>query len=80
MLLNVRKSHIKKEIFYRERDENERRVFAEELSQITEETDVIYVDEAGVQKEMNPIRGRTKRGVKLYQETNGKRVKKSPET
>ena len=52
-------------------------MFAEELSQITEETDVIYVDEAGVQKEMNPIRGRAKRGVKLYQETSGKRLKKT---
>ena len=52
-------------------------MFAEELAQITEETDVIYVDEAGVQKEMNPIRGRAKRGVKLYQETSGKRLKKT---
>ena len=25
---------------------------------------------------MNPIRGRAKRGVKLYQETSGKRTKK----
>jgi len=73
----VRKSHIKKEIFYRERDEEERRVFAETLAQIPEETNVIYVDESGVQKEMNPIRGRAKRGVKLHQETSGKRLKKT---
>jgi transposase len=46
------------------------------LSEISEETDVIYVDESGVQKEMNPIRGRAKRGIKLYQETSGKRTKK----
>jgi transposase len=37
---------------------------------------VIYVDEAGVVEEMNPIRGRAKRGVKLYQETSGKKLKK----
>jgi hypothetical protein len=72
----VRKSHIKKEIYYKERDEAERAAFAEELAQIAEETDIIYVDESGVQQEMNPIRGRAKRGVKLYQETSGKRVKR----
>jgi transposase len=37
---------------------------------------VIYVDESGVQKEMNPIRGRAKRGVRVYQETSGGRIKK----
>ena len=37
---------------------------------------MIYVDESGVQKEMNPLRGRAKRGVKLYQETSGKRIKR----
>jgi hypothetical protein len=46
------------------------------LSEISEKTDVIYIDECGVQKEMNPIRGRAKRGVKIYQETTGKRHKK----
>ena len=51
-------------------------MFIEELDQIPETTDVIYLDESGVQKEMNPIRGRAKRGVKLYQETSGKRTKK----
>jgi len=73
----VKKSHIKKEIYYKERDEEERRVFEDELSKIPEKTDVIYVDESGVQKEMNPIRGRAKRGVKLYQKTSGKRLKKT---
>ena len=32
--------------------------------------------ESGVQKEMNPVSGRSKRGVKPYLETSGKRVKK----
>jgi hypothetical protein len=72
----VRKSHIKKEIYYKEREEAERREFIEELSQIPKETDVVYVDECGVQQEMNPIRGRAKRGVKIYQKTTGKRHRK----
>jgi hypothetical protein len=46
------------------------------LAEIPKETDVVYVDEAGIQKEMNPIRGRAKRGVRLYQETTGRRLKK----
>ena len=46
------------------------------LGKIPETTDVIYVDESGVQREMNRTRGRAKRGVKLYQETSGKRTKK----
>jgi hypothetical protein len=37
---------------------------------------VIYVDESGVQQEMNPTHGRSKRGVRLYQETSGRRTKK----
>jgi transposase len=46
------------------------------LAAIPTETDVVYVDESGVQQEMNPIRGRSKRGVRIYQETSGRRVKK----
>jgi len=72
----VRTLRLKKEPFYKERDEEERKQFDEELAKIPEDTDVIYVDEAGIQKEMNPTRGRAKRGVKLYQETTGKRTKK----
>ena len=72
----MRKSHIKKEIFYKERDESERVRFIDELSKIPEAVDVVYVDESGIQKEMNPTHGRAKRGVKLYQEISGKRIKK----
>jgi transposase len=81
--LEREKITLKKEIYYKERDEEERAEFMEELGKIPEGTDVIYVDEAGVQKELNPIRGRAKRGIKLYppagragQETTGKRTKK----
>ena len=62
--MNREKITYKKEIFYKERDENERTAFINELNQLPENIDVVYVDESGVQKEKNPIRGRAKRGVK----------------
>jgi hypothetical protein len=39
-------------------------------------TPVVYVDEAGVQQEMKRTRGRSKRGVKIFAEINGKRTPK----
>jgi transposase len=36
----------------------------------------VYVDEAGVQQEMKRTHGRSKRGVKLFVETTGKRTRK----
>jgi transposase len=72
----VRKSRLKKEPFYKERDEKEREAFDKELAEIPSETPVIYVDESGVQQEMKRTHGRSKRGVKLYVETTGKRSKK----
>ena len=62
----MKKLRLKKESFYKERDE--------ELAKIPEDVDVVWVDEAGVQKEMNPTLGRAKRGIELYQETTGKRT------
>lgn len=41
------------------------------------ETDVIYIDESGVEQEMNPTHGRSKRGVKLYQEITGRHIKRT---
>jgi len=46
------------------------------LSGLPENTPVVYVDEAGVQQEMNRTHGRARRGVKLFVETTGKRTKK----
>jgi len=46
------------------------------LAELPEDTPVVYVDEAGVQQEMKRTHGRSKRGVKLYVETTGKRTKK----
>ena len=70
--LKLEKITLKKEIFYKEGEENERKKFIEELNQLPQDADV----ESGVQKEMNPVSGRSKRGVKPYLETSGKRVKK----
>jgi len=73
----VRKLRLKKEPFYKERDDEERRKFDVELSKIPKKTSVTYVDESGVQKEMRRTHGRAKKGVKLYVETFGKRSKKT---
>jgi len=72
----VKKSRLKKEPFYKERDEKEREEFDKELAEIPEVTPVVYVDEAGVQQEMKRTRGRSKRGRKLFVEIGGKRTKK----
>ena len=72
----MRKLRLKKEPFYKERDEKEREEFDRELAEIPSETPVAYVDEAGIQQEMKRSHGRAKRGVKLYVETSGKRSKK----
>ena len=46
------------------------------MGEISEDTPVVYVDQAGVQQEMKRTHGRSKRGVKLHVETSGKRTKK----
>jgi transposase len=72
----VRKLRLKKEPFYKERDEEERKEFDEKLAELPEGTPVTYVDQSGVQQEMKRTHGRARRGVKLYVETSGKRSKK----
>jgi len=72
----VKKSRLKKETLYEERDEKERAEFDEKLAEIPQETEVVYVDESGVQTQMRRIRGRAKRGVKIPLEIRGKRAKK----
>ena len=71
----MRKSRLKKEPFYRERNEGEREAFDQQLAEIPEDTPVVYVDEAGIQQQMQRTHGRSKRGVKLFVETSGKRTK-----
>ena len=72
----MRRLRLKKEPFYKERNEAERAAFDEELTQIPADTPVVYVDEAGVQQEMKRTHGRSKCGIKLYVETSGKPGKK----
>ena len=72
----MKKLRLKKEPFYKERDDKEREEFDKELASLPDDTPVVYVDESGVQQEMKRTHGRAKRGVKLYVETTGKRTKK----
>jgi hypothetical protein len=46
------------------------------LGELPVDTPVVYVDEAGVQQKMHRSCGRSKRGVKIFVETEGKRSKK----
>ena len=66
---NAKKPHIKKEILYKERDENGGERFTSELNQPPQDA-----DERGVQKEMNPLRGRAKRGFKIPVESGLKKT------
>ena len=72
----MRRLRLKKEPFYKERDDQEREEFDKEIVALSEDTPVVYIDEAGIQQEMRRTHGRSKRGVKLYVETSGKRTKK----
>ena len=72
----MRNLRLKKEPYFKERDDEEREAFEEELAALPKDTPVTYVDEAGVQQEMKRTHGRSKRGVKLYTQTSGKRTKK----
>lgn len=72
----MRKLRLKKEPFFKERDEKEREEFDKKLEEIPVNTPVVYIDESGIQHEMKRTRGRSKRGVKLFVETSGKRTKK----
>ena len=67
------KNHLKKKtLFYKERDEQARQKFLEELSQYSKDT-IVYVDEAGVDKFLHREFGRALRGQKVYGEISGKR-------
>jgi len=62
----------KKTNAYKERDEEARRAFAEELSAIPPET-VFYVDETGLDEVFHREKGRAKRGAKVYGSVSGRK-------
>jgi transposase len=75
--LEREKITLKKRACRKERDEEERALFDECLKVLSEDYDVGFIDECGAASELNPIYGRSKRGVELYRETSGKRSKKT---
>jgi len=56
--LERKKLTLKKETFYKERNEDERAKFDKQLAEIPKDMPVVYVDEAGVQQEMKRSHGR----------------------
>jgi len=73
----VRKSHIKKDCDYSERDEKKRAAFDEELANIPSETPVVYVDQCGVTKHLHRVKGRALRGKRVKMKHPGRRYKRS---
>jgi transposase len=73
---SAKKSPLKKEPFYIERNEEKRADFDKEIAGLPPETDIVYVDECGVSKHMSREYGRAKRGKRLYLGTCGRRFKR----
>lgn len=76
-LASVKNSPLKKEPFYSERDEEKRREFDEKMSKpMLPGTDVVYIDECGVDKFMGRQYGRSKRGQRVYLPEPGRKYKR----
>ena len=61
---------------YRERDEARRAEFLQEIAKIPKDS-LIYVDESGIDKEMNREYGRAPRGKPLYGEVRGRKFERT---
>jgi transposase len=59
-----------------ERDEEKRRIFDEEISNLPSNTDIVYIDECGVNRDMTREYGRAPAGERVYIPKNGRRTKK----
>jgi len=57
---------------YRERNEGAREEFLRKIAEIPEDR-LVYVDESGIDKEMNREYGRSPRGVPVYDEVRGRK-------
>jgi transposase len=73
---SARKSPIKKEPYYIERDEAKRRAFDEEIDKLPLDTDIIYIDECGIDKHMSREYGRSPAGERVYIPSSGRRFKR----
>lgn len=71
-----RKSALKKEAFYVERDEEKRAAFDEELASLPSETNIVYIDECGINKQISRDYGRSPVGERVFLPVNGRRDKK----
>ena len=67
---------LKKEVFYIERDEQKRQDFDDEISQIPPDTDIVYLDQCGVKKDISRQYGRSPAGERVYLPCNGRKAKK----
>ena len=65
--------HIKKKTpYYKERKDDERRVYKKAIASIPEET-IIYIDETGIDESLHRDRCRAKRGEKVYSGVSGRK-------
>ena len=69
------KSHIKKEVNYKQRCEHKRALFTEQIKNISLEN-LVYIDETGVDNNMSPLRGWALKGFKSFTEALGFRIKR----
>ena len=73
---NAKKSPLKKEPFYIERDDELRCAFDEELSKLAPDVDVVYIDECGIGQHMSREYGRAPAGQRVFLPVNGMRLKR----
>jgi transposase len=76
MLWRERRSLLKKELFYIERDEEKRQAFDAEIADLPSDTDIVYVDESGTNKHMSREYGRSPVGERVYLASHGRKYKK----
>jgi transposase len=69
------KSHIKKEVNYKQRCEQKRALFTEDIKGISPEN-LVYIDETGVDNNLSKLRGWALKGFKSFTEALGFRTKR----
>ena len=76
MLWRERVLPLKKEPFYIERDEEKRQAFDAEIADLPPDTDIVYIDESGINKHMSREYGRSPVGERVYLPSHGRKYKK----
>ena len=75
MLWRERVLPLKKELFYIERDEEKRQAFDAEIADLPLDTDIVYIDESGINKHMSREYGRSPVGERVYLPSHGRKYK-----